>query len=161
MRRAGFSMIELVISMFIMTVVLLASVPNLRSYRESVRLQRGTDIVTSAVADARARSRSENISVIVECRTATNEVAVIDDSNGNGTVDVGERVEVHALGNGLTLAQTSFTNDHLIFDDRGTAISGGSIFVTGADGLPPKRCRVSTGTGHVTVRGVTAVGDEN
>jgi len=161
MRRAGFSAIELVIAMFIMTVVMLASVPNLRSYRESVRLQRGTDVVTNAVADARARSRSENISVIVEYRTATNEVAVIDDTNGNGQIDVGERVEVHAIGAGLTLAQTSFTNDQLIFDDHGTAQAGGSIFLTGAEGLPPKRCRVSTGTGHVQVRGVSAVGDEN
>lgn len=161
MRTRGYSLVELMVGIAIAGVVMAAAVPNLRSYRESQRLQGATEVVAASVAEAKARARSMNMSVIVEYRVDEAVIAVIDDADGDGVEDDTEHVEVHPLDTGLVLASTTFTDDRLVFDSRGTAVSGGSIFVTGADGLPPKRVRISAGTGHVAVRGVESVGDEN
>jgi len=161
MRTRGYSLVELMVGISIAGIVLAAAVPNLRSYRESQRLQAATEVVAAAVSDAKSRSRALNVSVIVEYRTDDGTVAVFDDTDGDGVEDSGEHVEVHALDAGLTLAATAFTDDRLVFDDRGTAQTGGSVFLTGADGHQPKRVRISSGTGHVAVRGVENVGDED
>ena len=161
MQTRGYSLVELMVGITIAGIVIAASVPNLRSYRESQRLQSATEVVAAAVSEAKSRARSMNLSVIVEYRVDEGTIAVIDDADGDGVEDHGEHVEVHALGTGLTLAATTFTDDRLVFDDRGTAQAGGSIFLTGAGDLPPKRVRISSGTGHVAVRGVENVGDED
>jgi len=161
MRQQGYSLVELMVCIVILGIVVAASIPNLRAYRESQRLASATEVVAATVSEARARARGRNVSVIVECRPDDGTIALIEDTDGDGVADVSEPVEVRALGEGMTLAATSLTGDRLIFDDRGTAQSGGSVFLTGADGLVAKRVRVSSGTGHVSIRGVTHVGDED
>jgi prepilin-type N-terminal cleavage/methylation domain-containing protein len=161
MRRQGYSLVELMVSIAIAGIVMAAAIPNLRSYRETQRLQCATEVVAAAVSEARSRARSRNMSVILEYRRDDGVVALIEDEDGDGVADDSEHVELYSLDQGLTLAATSFTDDKLVFDDRGTAESGGSVFLTGADGLAPKRVRISPGTGHVSVRAVTNVGDED
>jgi prepilin-type N-terminal cleavage/methylation domain-containing protein len=147
----GFSLTELMVGIVIMGVVLAASVPNLRSYRESQRMVSACDRIATACRAARARARSHNHSIIVEYRMDAGELAVIEDANDNGVVDGGEGVEVFALPAGISIASTTFTGDRLIFNGRGLAVDGGSITLTGQEHVTPMRVRVSAGTGQVRV----------
>ena len=148
---SGFSLTELVAGIVIMGVLLAVSVPNLRSYRESQRMASACDRIAAACRSARAQARSQNHSIIVEYRTSSGELAVIEDANDNGTVDDGERVQVFPLPDGISMASTTFTSDRLVFNGRGLAVDGGSITLTGNDHVAPKRVRISPGTGQVRI----------
>lgn len=161
MRERGFTLTELMVSMSIAGIVIAAAVPNVRSYMESQRLTRASETVAAVCNEARVRARTLNQPVIVEYRTADNSVAVVDDVNGNGAVDPGEAEKVHPLDAKLQIAATTFAGDILPFDSRGQALSGGNVFLTGDGGVPPKRVRISAGTGNVWIRSVSAVGDDS
>ena len=152
MRRTdarGFTLVEAMVGIVIMGILIVASVPNLVSYRESTRMASACDQVAEACLIARGRARSENHSIIVEYRT--DEMAVIEDVNDNGIADGGEAVQLFPLPSGITLSATTFTDDHLVFNGRGQAVSGGSVTVAGCHGNSPRSVRVSAGTGYVKV----------
>jgi Tfp pilus assembly protein FimT len=131
-------------------IVVAATVPNLRSYRESQRMAAAGDEVATAIRTAQARARSQNHDVIVEYRTNSNEIAVIDDENSNGSADAGEQVTVKPLPSGVSLASTTLTSNQLLFNNRGRATNSGSITLSGKY-VSDKEVRVSAGTGRVKV----------
>jgi prepilin-type N-terminal cleavage/methylation domain-containing protein len=144
----GFTLVEAMVGIVIMGILIVAAVPNLVSYRESTRMASACDQVAEACQMARSRARSENHSIIVECRT--DEMAVIEDVNDNGIADGGEAVQTYALPSGITLSSTTFTNDQLVFNGRGQAVTGGSVTVAGCHSSTSS-VRVSAGTGFVKV----------
>ena len=150
-RRAGFFLPELMVGVVVIGIVLAASIPNFRSYRENQRMASACDRLASACRDGRSRARSRNHQVVLEYRTDSNELAIIDDANDNGVADVGEAVEVYPLPAGVTMTSTTLTNNQLIFNGRGRALSGGSITLSAGEHVEGKLVRISTGTGEVRV----------
>lgn len=148
----GFTLIELVVGCALVGIVMLAAVPNLRSYRESQRMSMASEQLAAACRSAQARARAENHDVVLECRTDENAWAIVDDENGNGQADDGENVVVQPLGDGLLLSATTFPNDRLVFDSRGRATAGGNVLLRGRSGVRPKQVRVAAGTGHIRIR---------
>jgi Tfp pilus assembly protein FimT len=153
----GVSLMELLVGCTVLGVILAASVPNLRSFRESQRISSASQTVAAAARSAQARARSENHNFLVEYRTATNSIAVVDDENNNGAADGGETVTLHAMPSGLTLQSTTFANDRLIFDSHGHATSGGTVVLVGRVGTTGKTVRVSSGTGQVKIQASTTI----
>ena len=151
-REGGFSLTEMMVAISVMGLVVAAAIPNLRSFREAQRIAGAAQQMASLCRAAQAMARSENHHVIVEYRTDDNVLAIIQDENNNGSVDGGERVIEHPVGDGLQLASTSFANDQLIFDSRGRATNGGTVLLQGRTGVQPKRLTIAAGTGHVTIR---------
>jgi type IV fimbrial biogenesis protein FimT len=149
-RNAGFSLTELMVGVTLTGIVLAATVPNVRSYRESQRMTAAGDQIASAIRDAQARARSQNHDVVVEYRTNTNEFAVIDDVNGNGVADAGEQVTVSPLPDGVTLASTTLTSNQLIFNGRGRSVNSGTVVLSGSH-VENREVSVSAGTGRVKV----------
>jgi len=147
----GFSLPELMVGIVIIGIVLVAAVPNFTSYRETQRMHTACDRLAAACRDARARARARNHQIVVDYRTDSNEVAIIDDVNDNGVADDDEAVEVYGLPDGAMLSATTFTNDQLVFNSRGRALAGGSITISVGDHVDPQRVRVSAGTGEVRV----------
>jgi len=150
-KNAGFTLTELMVGVTLTGIVLAATVPNLRSYRESQRMSAAGDQIASSIRDAQARARSQNHGIIVEYRTLSNEFAVIDDVNNNGAVDVGEQVTVSPLPPGVTLASTTLTGDQLMFNGRGRSTNSGSIVLSGND-VSNREISIAAGTGHVKVK---------
>jgi Tfp pilus assembly protein FimT len=138
------------VGMAVTGIVIAATVPNLRSYRESHRMAAAGDEIASAIRTAQARARSQNHDIIVEYRTNTNEFAIIDDENGNGSADAGEQVTVKPLPSGVSLASTTLTSNQLLFNSRGRATTSGVITLSGKY-VSDKEIRVSAGTGRVKV----------
>ncbi len=154
-RREGYSLLELMVGITLAGIVLAATVPNVRSYRESQRMAAAGDRIASAIRSAQARARSQNCDIIVECRPLTNEIAVIDDLNGNGVADVGEQVTMHPIPDGVTLSATTLVGDQLLFNSRGRATNSGTITLQGSH-VSDREIRISAGTGRVLVRIPTA-----
>ena len=149
----GYTLLELLLTCTILGVVLAAAVPNLRSYRESQRMQHAGQQVAAACRTAQSRARSENHSIVIEYRPVDNAFAIVDDENENGQADAGESLTLHPLPEGSTLQATTFTNDRLLFDKRGRVVQGGRVVVAGRDGVQPKTVTIAAGTGQVRVRG--------
>ena len=149
-RRAGYSLIELMVGITLTGIVLAATVPNIRSYRESQRMASASDRVASAIRSAQARARSQNHDIIIDYRPITNEFAVIEDANENGIADGGEQVTLHPLPGGVTLSATTLTGDQLLFNGRGRATNSGTITLQGSH-VSDREIRVSAGTGRVMV----------
>jgi type IV fimbrial biogenesis protein FimT len=149
-RIAGYSLTELMVGVALTGIIVAATVPNLRSYRESQRMTAAGDQIASAIREAQARARSQNHEIVVEYRPLSNEFAVIDDVNGNGAADVGEQVTVSALPTGVTLASTTLTSDQLLFNGRGRSVNSGSIVLSG-NYVSNREISVAAGTGRVKV----------
>jgi len=150
--RRGYSLTELTVGIVVVGILAVAAVPNLRSYRESQRMSRASFQVASACRVAQARARGENHSVIIQYRPDENDFQIVDDENSNGQADDGEQVSTQALGDGLMLESTTFTDNRLVFDSRGRAVTGGSVALAGGEGVMSKLVRVSAGTGQVRIR---------
>jgi prepilin-type N-terminal cleavage/methylation domain-containing protein len=152
--RDGFSLLEMMVGCVVIGVVLAASVPNLRSYRESHRIWSESQQIASICKAAQARARSEDHNIIVEYHPDDNEYLVIDDENNNGQADGGEGITTHPVRDGLSLSSTTFTDNRLVFDARGRATTGGTILIQGdRSDIMPKRVVVAAGTGQVRIRG--------
>ena len=148
----GFSMTEVMVGIVVVGILVAVSVPNLRSFRESQRISQASFEVASACRVAQARARGENHNVIIQYRPDENDFQIVDDENSNGQVDDGEQVSTKVLSNGLLLESTTFTDDRLVFDSRGRAVSGGVVEIAGGEGVISKQVRVSAGTGQVRIR---------
>lgn len=153
-RQAGLTMVELVVTITVGGIVIAAAVPNIRSYQESQRVNRASEAISVACREARAKARAQNHSVIVEYRVDEGQVVVIEDVDNDGVVDNDEIEVVRELGVGASLASTTFASNRLVFDSRGNAVNGGSVFVQGREGTMPKRVRILAGTGHVSIQTV-------
>jgi len=149
-RKDGYSLTELMVGLVVTGIVVAATVPNIRSYRESQRMASASDEIAAAIRTAQARARSQNHDIIVEYRTLTNEFAIIDDENSNGSADAGEQVTVTPVPDGVSLASTTLTSNQILFNNRGRATNGGSITLSGTH-VSDKEIRVSVGTGRVRV----------
>ena len=160
-RQAGFTMVELVVTITVGGIIIAASVPNIRSYQESQRLNRASEAIAVACRDARAKARAQNHSVIVEYRVDEGQIVVIEDVDSDGVIDDDETEVVRDVGHGTSLTSTTFASNRLVFDSRGTAVNGGSVFVQGPEGTMPKRVRIMAGTGNVSIHSVeSAQGEE-
>ena len=149
---------ELMVTCVIGGIVIAATVPNLRSYQESQRLSRASETIATACMEARAKARAQNHSVIVEYRRDVGEVAVIDDVNNDGVVDVGERTVVRSLGAGITLANTT-SRRHLVFDSRGAAMTGAASSSAVRRNVAQTHSRLRW-HGYVSIRGVESTDSE-
>ena len=89
-RQAGFSIIELMVVVVIMTIVLAASIPALRQHSETVNLTKGSREVESSLKLARTRAVSTNIPVVVVFDTDNGTYFLFEDEDEDGNHDSAE-----------------------------------------------------------------------
>jgi type IV fimbrial biogenesis protein FimT len=147
----GFTLIEAMVGVVIIGILAIATVPNLRSYRESQRMSAACDRIAAACREARSQARAQNHNIIVSYDVGANQFTVIQDANDNGVADGDETVDTWPLPDGVTLGSTTFTNNQLVFNGRGLAVNGGSVTVNGHPHVDPLRVRISSGTGQVKI----------
>jgi type II secretion system protein H len=132
-RRAGergFSIIELLVVVVIMTAVLAASIPALRGHAETVSLRKASTDIAGTLKLARQRSVAVNRDVIVVFDEVDDSYYLFEDTDGDGTFDSGEtQAGPYDLPKRVVLADVSFASDEVTFRPGGSASETGSIIV--------------------------------
>lgn len=147
----GFNLTELMIVITIMGVLGAVSVPSIREYWSSWRLNGETAKMATILRAARSTAVTKNINVLFIFDESQGEYYTLEDTNGDGTANSGERTSpVHALPAGLAIDNYSMGQQWVTFGPKGNTGDGGTITVKGKH-ESEKTIRVYSGTGNVSV----------
>jgi prepilin-type N-terminal cleavage/methylation domain-containing protein len=155
-REAGFSLIELLVVVAIMTTMLAASIPALRGHTESVNLVRGSQAVAGTLKLARQRAVTTLNDVVVVFDTSTGTYYAFEDADGDGIYDNGEtRSGTYEVPRRVTIQDVSFTGSKVTFNALGSASETGSVVLLNTRDRA-KRIDLTAATGLVYVSDVYA-----
>lgn len=166
--KNGFSLIELMMTIFILSIVLAFGVPafNATTMNNRISSQINNLLSTLNFARSEAVKLGANITVcgssnLTSCNTSNWEQGwiVFRDSNANATVDAGEtilRVQ-EALDGGTTLRTSGFTsNANVQFDTKGSLAAVGTFVLCDSRGATAAKAVVLNISGQAR-----AATDEN
>jgi prepilin-type N-terminal cleavage/methylation domain-containing protein len=152
----GFSLTELMVVITIMGIMLAVSSPALSRYAATWRLNSAASQMAMNMRAARSAAVNKNINVIFMFDKDAGEYHFLEDTNGNGLVDGGEReTSVQALPRGVTIGDYTVPQTTITFSSRGSTSDGGTIVMDGQHGRQIQ-IRVYPGTGNVTVENTQA-----
>jgi len=153
-REAGFSIIELMVVVVIMTIVLAASVPALRKHEETVNLTSGSRELESSLKLARTRAVSTNNSVVVVFDTDAGTYLTFEDRDGDGTQDAGETSSgPFEVPKKVAIGSVSFARNSVTFTPSGAASETGSVVLVNTRNLA-QRIDLTAATGLTYVSDV-------
>lgn len=153
-RETGFSIVELMVVVVIMTIVLAASIPALRQHTEDVNLTKGAREVEGTFKLARTRAVSTNRSVVVVFDTTNNTFFLFQDDDGDGNHDSGETASgVYEVPGKVVLGNVSFARNTVTFQPTGAASETGSVELVNSRNLA-QRIDLTAATGLVYVSDV-------
>jgi prepilin-type N-terminal cleavage/methylation domain-containing protein len=126
--EAGFSLIELLVVITIMTGLLAASMPSLRSHTESINLVKASQAVAGTMKLARQRAVATLNDAVVVFDTSAGTYYVFEDVDGDGVYDTGEtRSGTYEIPKRVTMENVSFTNSKVTFNALGAASETGAV----------------------------------
>ncbi|MGN6152660.1 MAG: GspH/FimT family pseudopilin [Lysobacteraceae bacterium] len=140
-RTAGFTLIELMIAVFVMAVVIAISVPLFTNVVNASRLTSNANELVAAMQSARAEAIRQNRRTSLcgsddglNCSNTTpwRGWIVFTDANGNGLVDAGERVRsgnIEAPLQVLPSANITGANNRILFRADGLAYGNGGMLL--------------------------------
>lgn len=140
-RTAGFSLIELMIAVFVMAVAIGISVPMFTNVVNGSRLTSNANELVAAMQSARAEAIRQNRRTSLcgsddglNCSNTTpwRGWVVFADANGNGLVDAGERVRsgnIEAPIQVLPSANITAANNRILFRADGLAYGNGGMLL--------------------------------
>lgn len=132
-RRAGFSMIELMMVLVVLGVLFAISMPAIKAYTTDAVYNDAVEQVTSHMRLARFKSVAQHANVIVRFNWQAGSYTLHTDTNGNGARDSGEPVRgPFVMPTHITLANASsggVAGDSLVFHPDGSMLAGGAMVV--------------------------------
>jgi len=142
----GFTLIELVITLSIIALAVLFSVPSIAEWAPYYRMKGDASTIAGILTTARFEAVKRNQNVVAQFNTANETVTVFEDTDGDGTQDAGE-----ATLNTYTLSQSvnfgvntivtqdlngnppagaiTFTNNRVSFASNGAATPAGELYL--------------------------------
>jgi len=132
-RRRGFTLVEIIIVIAVITIIAALAYPNFQGFMASRRLNGAARQVQGDLLAARMRSVSENREIKVKFING-NQYTMFYDYNNNGQVDTGEAIEtrdIHPVYYDVVI--TPVSGYAPLFYPRGTANTG-EITLTGTAG---------------------------
>jgi type II secretion system protein H len=152
--EAGFSLIELMVVVVIMTIVLAASIPALRQHTETINLTKGSREVESSLKLARTRAVSTNNSVVVVFDTGAGTYLLFEDADDDGIQDAGETASgPFEVPKKVVMGSVSFARNTVTFTPDGAASETGSVVLVNTRYLA-QRIDLTAATGLVYVSDV-------
>ncbi len=137
--RAGFTAVELMVTMLIMGLILAAGIPSFRSIIESNDLQNGADELAGRLRLARQAAVAEGVPYIVDWDSQARTYTIGRDDNGDNTLQAGEiQSGPFSLPSSLTLensAADGFSGSQVIFGPDGSANETGTVVLENDNGI--------------------------
>jgi prepilin-type N-terminal cleavage/methylation domain-containing protein len=130
-RQAGFTAVELMISVVLIGLVLAASLPGFHQLMKSNNLAEGGREFAGHIRLARQMAVAEGIPYIVTWNDEAGSYTIVRDEDQDGVVDEGEPSQgPFLMPNGITLANAGnggFSADQVSLNPNGTASESGSL----------------------------------
>jgi len=143
--ESGYSMVEILIVIVIISASLLFALPNFNEWAEKNRINAESDKVYIDLMLARTSAVKNNNNVIVTFDAVGNSYQVHDDTNSNGAEDSGEGIKTVLIddkvqfgingsivdidGNTITAPIALGGDNIIVFNPRGHADTSGSVFL--------------------------------
>ena len=164
----GFSLIELLIVISIMSVLAAIALPKINLHQ--FRIDAGVRVVQSALQQAERYAVQRQHDIVVSFDVPGKRIVIIDDQNNNGAADAGEKVMVRPLEDGVQFAkppaaigggvvagiaggqlQTLGGYPSIIFHRDGATSTDLQVYITSTrpDATDFKALNVTQSTGHV------------
>jgi type II secretory pathway pseudopilin PulG len=128
MNRSGFSLIELIVILLIITALLYIAIPQFGSMTRKYNIERQTRQLYADMMTARSRAMNTNRTHILTATASA--YSIVDDKNSNGAVDAGETV----IQANISYPLTWVTGTTINFSGRGIPDVTGTINVTASTG---------------------------
>jgi type II secretion system protein H len=126
--ESGFSIIELLVVMVIMTVIVAASIPALKRHTADLNLTKGSEALASSLKLARTRAVSTNRQVVVVFNGDTGRYFLFEDDDEDGTWDSNEAMGgPYEVPNKIVMSDVSFARQTVTFSPDGSASETGSV----------------------------------
>jgi len=147
MTNKGFTLIEMMIVIGIIGIVSAVALSNWRGYQNNVNLKTAAREVMSDLASCKQRSVSEGIQYCMQFTDGLSNYSV-NASSCNAPTQT-QAKNITSFGSGLTISNTNFTLDQVIFFPRGTS-SAGDINLTNSRGSSATITTNITGRAYVS-----------
>jgi len=134
----GFSLIELMVSIALMSIMFLIGLPAMSRYMKTNRLLGASANLAGELRLARQRAVSEENNVVFSWDLTDDKYQWLDDDDNDGTADTGEYVsEWRQLPAGIDLdgGATPLAGTSVTFLSGGSASQGGQLKVSNEIGL--------------------------
>ena len=134
----GFSLVELMVSIVLMSIMFAVGVPALARYMKTNKLIGSTANLAGELRLARQRAVSEENNVVFSWNLTDDKYQWFDDDDNDGTADTGEYVsEWRQLPDDVDLefGATPMAGTSVTFASGGGASQGGQLMLTNPAGL--------------------------
>ncbi len=146
----GFTLTELMIVITIMGILLAVTAPAMSRFAGNWRLNGAAANMAMVMRSARSAAVSKDINVVFTFDEDTGEYSYLEDKNGNGDADDGERVSaVQTLPPGVLFDDYTVPQTSVTFNGKGSTADGGTIEMK--RGGYEVQIRVYSGTGNIEV----------
>jgi type IV fimbrial biogenesis protein FimT len=145
-RAAGFSMVELLITLVLLGIVAAIAVPSFRGWVDNTNLKGAARMVSSDVYDTRARALSENRSYTITYSPDPTNTCRIQAAAANSLPAVNETKTFGEFG-GVRLTSAAVV---ITIQSRGTVTPAGTVVLTNGRNSTGTITVLNTGRAHVT-----------
>jgi prepilin-type N-terminal cleavage/methylation domain-containing protein len=150
-RSKGFTLVELMISIGILTVMVALSIPAFGRYLQTWRLNGETDQLATMLRSARSAAVSKHVNTVFVFDLNNDNYFYFEDQDGDGTRDSNEyRTETIDLPPEITLRAHTLSQQMIFFGPKGNANESGTITIQNLQ----RKTRTITlfgGTGNITI----------
>ena len=149
--RRGFTLVELMVVISAMGLLIALSVPGVRSWLRSMKLNGEVNSMAMMMRTARSIAINRNSDVLFVFDQSEGEYFYVIDSDGDGSADDNEvQSGTHTLTDGISIGAFTTPQQWITFTSRGGTSDGGTITVQ-SHNENSRTIRVYSGTGNVTV----------
>jgi prepilin-type N-terminal cleavage/methylation domain-containing protein len=146
----GFTLTELMIVVTIMGILLAVTAPAMSRFAGNWRLNGAAANMAMVMRSARSAAVSKDINVVFTFDEDKGEYSYLEDTNGNGDADGGERESaVQTLPPGVLFDDYTVPQTSVTFNGKGSTADGGTIAMKRGD--YEVQIRVYSGTGNIEV----------
>jgi prepilin-type N-terminal cleavage/methylation domain-containing protein len=147
----GFTLTEMMITILIIGIIAVLSVPGFARFLHTWRLAGDADYFASALRTARAAAVTKNISTVFTFDKHNGTFFYFEDNDRDGNLDESEyRSATYRLESGIIFAGHTLSNPTLTFGAMGNTRESGSVTLRNTDNRM-KTVRIFGGTGNVIV----------